>query len=290
MENRRRKCGMTDFFFLGYKITAEGDCSHEIRRWLLLGRNARQCIKKQRHHFADEGPCCWGYDFSNSHIQLWELDCKEGRAPKNWCFQTVILEKTLESPLDSKEIKPVVGKTDAEAEAPTLWPPDAKSWLIWKDPNAGNDWRQKEKRVTEYKMAGQHHWVNGHELGQTPGDSEGQGSLVCCSPWGHEDSDTTRWLNNKIVFLSGNCPQSKGTAYTKVTPIWKLINVGIKKSVPLVSILNIFEFQFLLHKYFAEVLFSMESQFNLFLNRILLLIFSFICCCWEHFSVISFHI
>ena len=196
-----------------------------IASWQECYDKPRQYIKKQRHHFANEDPCCWAYGFSNSHVWLWELDCKEGRLPKNWCFQTAILEKTLESPLDSKEIKPVVGRTDAEAEAPTLWPPDAKSWLIWKDPNAGKDWRQKEKRVIEYKMAGQHHWFNGHELGQTLGDSEGQGRLVCCKAWGHEDSDTTRWLNNKIVFLSKNCSQSKGTAYTKVTPIWKQIHV-----------------------------------------------------------------
>ena len=139
---------VTDLFFLGYKITADGDCSHRsskmITSWQECYEKPRQCIKKQRHHFANEGPCCWGYGFSSSHVRLWELDCKEGRAPKNWCFQTVVLEKTLESPLDSKEIKPVVGRTDAEAEAPTLWPPDVKSWPIWNDLNAGKDLRQKD--------------------------------------------------------------------------------------------------------------------------------------------------
>ena len=122
---------------------------------------------------------------------MWELDHKEGWALKNWCFWTVVLEKTLESPLDSKEIKPVspkgnqswlfIGRTDAEAEAPIFWPPDANSWFIGKDPDAGKDWRHKEKRVTEDEMVGWHHQFNGHELGQTPGDGEGQGSLVCCT-------------------------------------------------------------------------------------------------------------
>ena len=120
---------------------------------------------------------------------------KEGWAQKNWCFQTVALEKILESLLDSKEIKPVnpkgnrtwifIGRTDAEDEAPILWPPGAKSWLIRKDPDAGKGWRQEEKGVTEDEMVGWNHWLNGHEFKQTPGDSGGQGSLVCCSSWGH---------------------------------------------------------------------------------------------------------
>ena len=124
---------------------------------------------------------------------MWEQDSKEGRAPKNWCFQTEVLEKTLESPLGSKEIRPVnlkrnqpwilFGRTNAEAEAPIFRPPDMNSWLIGKDPDAGKGWRQKEKRVTEDEV-GWHHQLNVHELGQTPGDGEGQGSLVCCSPWG----------------------------------------------------------------------------------------------------------
>ena len=123
---------------------------------------------------------------------LWQLDHKESWGPKNWCFQTVVLEKTLESPLDCKEIKPVnpkgnqpwlfIGRTDAEA--PTLWPPDVKSWLIGKDPDAGKDWRQEEKGETEDEMAEWHHQHNRHEFEWAPGDSEGQGNLVCCSPWG----------------------------------------------------------------------------------------------------------
>ena len=132
--------------------------------------------------------------FFSSHVQRWELDNKKGWAPKNWCLWTVVLEKTLESSLDSKEIKPVnpkgnqsrifIGRTDAETEAPILWPPDAKNQLIGKDLDDGKDWGQEEKGVTEGEMAGWHHQLNGHEFGQTPGDSEGQGSLECCSSWG----------------------------------------------------------------------------------------------------------
>ena len=136
---------------------------------------------------------------------MWELDCEEGWAPKNWCFFTVVLEKTLESLLDCKEIRPVHSKgdqsltfilrTDAEAETPILWPPDRKNWLLAKDPDAGKDWMQKEKGTTEDELVGWHHWLNGHEFEQTLGDTEGQGSLVCCSPWGCKESDMTEWLN-----------------------------------------------------------------------------------------------
>ena len=149
------------------------------------------------HHFADKCPYSQSYGLSSNHVWMWELDDKEDRAPKNWCFWTMVLEKTLGSPLDSKEIKLVhpkgkkpwilIGQTDAEAEAPTLWPPDVKSWLIGKDPDAEKDWGQKEKRVTEDEMVGWHHQFNGHELGQTPRDGEGQVSLACCSPWGHKE-------------------------------------------------------------------------------------------------------
>ena len=137
---------------------------------------------------------------------MWELDHKEGWALKNWCFQTVMLEKIFESPLDCQEIKPVnpkgnqprklIGRTDAEVEAPILWPPDAKNWLIGKDSDAGKDWRQQEKGATEDEMVGWHHWLNGHEFVLTPGDGEGQGNLVCCSPWGRKEFDTTEELNN----------------------------------------------------------------------------------------------
>ena len=131
-----------------------------------------------------------------SHVQMWEVDPKECWAWKNWCFQTVVLKKTLESPLDSKEIKPVnlkgnqpwtfIGRTDAEPEASVLWSSDAKSWLIRKDPDAGKDWGQEEKGVTRDEMVGWRHPLNGHEFEETPRDSGGERSLVSCSPWGHK--------------------------------------------------------------------------------------------------------
>ena len=129
-----------------------------IASWKDSYDKPRQCVRKQRHHFVDKGPYSQGYGLPSSHVWMWELDCKEGWALKNWCFWTVGLKKTLESPLDRKEIKPVnlrgnqpwifTGRTDAEAEALILWPPDAKSWLIGKDPDAVKDWRQKEKGMT----------------------------------------------------------------------------------------------------------------------------------------------
>ena len=137
---------------------------------------------------------------------MWELDHKESWALKNWCFLTVVLEKTLESPLDCKEIQPVhpkgnqswifIWRTDAEAEMPILWPLDAKNWLFGKDPDAGKDWRQVKKGATEDEMVGWHHWLNGHEFKQALGDVKGQGSLACCNPWGLKGSDTTEQLNN----------------------------------------------------------------------------------------------
>ena len=138
-----------------------------------------------------------------------ELDHKEGWGLKNWCFWTVELEKTLESLLGCKEIEPVNPKenqswifietTDAEAEAPILWPPDAKSWLIRKDPNAGKDWRQEEKGTTEDEIVGWHHQLNGHELEQAPGVDDRQGSLACWALWGRKELDTTEWLNNTLL-------------------------------------------------------------------------------------------
>ena len=136
---------------------------------------------------------------------MWELDHKERWASKDWFFWTVVLEKTLESPWDSKEIQPVhpkgnqslmfIVRTDAEAETPTLWPPDRKNWLLAKDPDAGKDWMQKEKGTTEDELVGLHHWLNGNECEQAPGVGDGQGSLACCSPWGCKESDMTEWLN-----------------------------------------------------------------------------------------------
>ena len=163
--------------YLDSKITADDDCSHEIKRCLFLGRKAvinLDSILKSRDITL----------MANVHIVkamvfpiviwMWELDDKEAWAPKNWCFLNVLLEKTLESPLDCKEIQPIhpkgnkpwifIGRTDAEAEAPTLSPPDVKSWLIRKDPDAGKDWRQEEKGTTEDEMVGCHHWLNPYEF------------------------------------------------------------------------------------------------------------------------------
>ena len=142
---------------------------------------------------------------SSSHVWMWELDCEEGWAQKNWCFWTVVLEKTLESPLDCKEIEPVhsegdqpwdfFGRNDGKAETPVLWSPHANSWLIEKDSNAGRNWGQEEKGTTEDEMAGWHHWLGGHESEWTPGVGDGQGGLACCDSWGRKESDMTEWLN-----------------------------------------------------------------------------------------------
>ena len=168
-----------DFIFLGPKITTDSDCSHEIKRRLFLGRkimiNLDSILKSQRLYSVNKGPSSQGYGFSSSYVWVWELDYKESWAPKNWCFWTMVLEKTLENPLDCKEIQLVHpkedrswvfnGETDVEAETPVLWPPNAKSWLIGKDPDAGKDWGQEEKGTTEDEMAGWHHWFSGHGFG-----------------------------------------------------------------------------------------------------------------------------
>ena len=143
---------------------------------------------------------------------MWELDCEEGWAPKNWCFWTVVLEKTLENPLDCKEIQPVhsegdqswdfFGRNDAKAETPVLWLPHAKSWLIGKDSDAGRDWGQEEKGTIEDEMAGWHHWLDGCESEWTPGVGNGQGGLASCDSWGHKESDTTERLNwTELIYV-----------------------------------------------------------------------------------------
>ena len=136
---------------------------------------------------------------------MWELDCEESWPLKNWCFWTVVLEKSLESPMDCKEIQPIhpkwdwswvfIGRTDAEAKTLVLWPLHEKSWLIGKDPDARKDWGQEEKRTTEDEMVGWHHQLNGHGFGCTPGVGDGQGELACCGSWGRKESDTTELLN-----------------------------------------------------------------------------------------------
>ena len=168
---------VADFIFGGSKITADVDCNHEIKRRLLLGRkamtNLESILKKQRHYFANKGPSSQSFGFSSSHIWMWELDYKESWALKNWCFWTVVLEKTLDSPLDCKEIQPInpkanqswifIGRTNVEGETPILWPP-YKNWVVWKDCYAGKDWRQEEKVTTEDEMVGWHHQLDGHEF------------------------------------------------------------------------------------------------------------------------------
>ena len=165
-------------YFLGSKITADGDCSREIKRHLLLGRkimtNLDRTLKSRDITLPTKVCLVKAIFFSSSHVWMWELDHKESRVLKNWCFWTVVLEKTLESLLDCKEIQPVhpkgdqswvfIGRTDAKTETPILWPPDAKNGLIWKDSDAGKDWRREEKGMTEDEMAGWHHQLDGHEF------------------------------------------------------------------------------------------------------------------------------
>ena len=196
MANRWENNGNSDrFYFLGL----QNHCRWWLQPWnwkmLSLWKKSydqpKQHIKKQRHYFANKSPSSQSYGFSSSHVWMWELDHKESLVLKNWWFWTVVLAKTLESPLDCKEIQPVhpkadqswifIGRTDAEAETPIIWPLDAKNWLTGKDPDAGKDWRQEEKVLTEDEMLGLHHWLSEHEFEQALGDCEGQGSLACYS-------------------------------------------------------------------------------------------------------------
>ena len=180
--------------------------SKTLTPWEKSYEQPRQHIKKQRHYFVNKGPSSQSYGFSSRRVWMWELDYKEGWLLKNWCFWTVVLEKILESLLDCKEIKPVnpkgnqswifIGRTDAEAETPILWPPDAKSWLIGKFSSAVKDWGHEETGTTEDEVVRWHHRLSGHEFEQSPGDTVGQRSLVCCGPWGCKQSDMTSKLNN----------------------------------------------------------------------------------------------
>ena len=172
-----------------------------IASWQESCDKSRQCVEKQRHYFADKRLYSQGCGLPSGPVWLWKLGHKEGWALKNCYLRTVVLEKTLESPLDSKDIKPVnpkgnqpsvlIGRTDGKAKTPVFWSSDANSWLIGKVPDAGKEWGQKEKRASEDEMTGCHHWFNGHELGQTSGGGEGQGGLACCSLWGHKELDMT---------------------------------------------------------------------------------------------------
>ena len=199
---------VSDLIFLGSKITADGDCSHEIKRCLLLERKAMtnpdSILKSRDITLPTKVRLVKAMVFPVVMYGCESWDYKESRALKNWCFWTVVLEKTLESPLDCKEIQPVhskgdqpwvfFGRNDAKAETPVLWPPHAKSWLIGKDSDAGRDWGQEEKGI-EDEMAGWHHWLDGRESEWTPGVGDGQGGLACCDSWGHKELDTTEQLN-----------------------------------------------------------------------------------------------
>ena len=204
----------------------------------------RQHIKKQRHYFVNKGPSSQSYVFFSSHGWMWELDSEEGWALANWCFWTVVLEKTLQSPLDLQEIQPVhpkgdqswvfIGRTDVEAETPILWPPHAKSWLIWKDLDAGKDWGQEEKGTTEDKMVGWHHRLDGHGFGWTPGVGDGQGGLVCCSSWSRKESDTTEQLNwTEVPKIFSWNPNINSQKWTYIYQIY----IGISLYHPLSSTL-----------------------------------------------------
>ena len=193
---------------VGHDWAVNIQMSHRIKRRLLLGRKAMtnlDSVLKSRDIILPTKVCIvktMVFPVVMYGCESW--DYKESWVPKNWCFLTVVLEKTLESPLDCKEIQPIhpkgdqswvfIGRSDVEAEAPILWPPDAKSSLIGKDPDSGKDWRQEEKGMTEDEMIGWHHRLNGHESEQALGVGNGQGGLASCSPWGHRVTE----LNSHI--------------------------------------------------------------------------------------------
>ena len=202
---------VTDFILGGSKITAGSDCSHEIKRGLLFGRNAMTSLDSILKSRDITLPTkirllkAMVFPVVMYGCESWTTRKRSVEELMLLNFGALVLEKTLENLLDCKEIQPVhpkgnqswifTGRTDAEAETPVLWPPDAKNWLIGKDPDAGKDWRQEEKWMTEDEMVGWHNRLDGHELEQAPGVGDGQGGLACCSPWGRRESDMTEWLN-----------------------------------------------------------------------------------------------
>ena len=213
---------VSDFIFLGSKITADDDCTHEIKRHLLLGRKVMtnlDSIFKSRDITLSTKVCLVKavvFPVIMYGCKSWTVKKAEHRridAFELWCW-----EKTLESPMDCKEIQLVhsegdqpwdfFGRNDANAETPVLWPPHAKSWLIGKDSDAGKDWEQEEKGTTEDEMAGWHHWLDGSESEWTPGVGDGQGGLVCCDSWVHKESDMTQWLIWSEGAWNSTCPKS----------------------------------------------------------------------------------
>ena len=191
--------------------------------WKKSYDQCRQHIKKQRCYFANKGPSSQSYGFSSSYVWMWELDYKENWVPNNWCFWTVVLEKTLESPLDCKEIQPVhpkgdqswvfFGRTDAEAGTPILWTPDVKNWLIWKDPDAGKDWRWEDNGRTGDEIVGWHYQLDAREFEQALGVGDGQGILVCCSPWSCKELGRNEWLNWASSSEKAMAPHSSTLAW-----------------------------------------------------------------------------
>ena len=219
--------------------------------WKKSSDKTRQHIIKQRHYFADKDPSSQSYGFSSSHLRMWELDNQEGWVPKNWCFWTVLLEKTLESSLGCKEIKAVnpkgnqswifIGRIDAEA--PIFWPLDMKNWLIEKDPDDGKDWTQEEKGMTEDKMVVWHHQLNGHE------SSKLQEMMKDREPWGCKESDMTEWLNNNWGFFFQTFIQLKRLSFPNgigafakncVCESWLLLHWSICLSLRSYSCLDFF--------------------------------------------------
>ena len=194
---------VTDFILLGSKVQRVTE-SLKIKTRFLLGRKSMtnlDSILKQRHYFAGKDPSSQIYGFSSSHVWMWELDHKEIWVPKNWCFWTVVLEKTLEGPLDSKEVKPVYPKGNQSwifiGRTPKLWYFGhlmRRAYSLEKILMLGKT-EGRRRRGWQDEMLGCHHWLNRHEFGQAPGVGDGQGSLVCCSQWGHKESDMTEQLN-----------------------------------------------------------------------------------------------
>ena len=200
---------MSDFIFLGFKITADGDCSHEIKRCFLLGRkvmtNLDSIFKSRDITLPTKVRLVKAMVFPVVMYGCESWTVKKAECRRIDSFELMVLEKTLESPLDCKEIQPVhskgdqswvfFGRNDAKAETPVFWPPHVKSWLIWKDSDTGRDWGQEEKGTTEDEMAGWHHGLDGHEFEWTPGVGDRQGGLACCDSWGRKELDTTERLN-----------------------------------------------------------------------------------------------